>query len=313
MTFLVCGEAVIDLFGSGSARELSFTGFPAGSPFNVCVGLSRLGHKASLLTGISTDAFGRVVIDAMEREGVDWSLAPRTNRPTVLSFVLPMADGSPDYAFYGERGAATEITDAALPSPLPAAVKAIHIGSFPMAVEPAKTAYAALIRREADTRFISLDPNVRPALIGDMGAFAAHFAGLCRSAALIKASTEDLALMHPGEAVGEIAARWRSNGAAVVVITDGLKGASAWTNAGVIDAPTKPVHVVDTVGAGDSFMSGLLAALAERGLLERGKLANASAEHWHDMLGFANAAAGLTCQRRGADPPGREEVERLLR
>lgn len=305
--FVVCGEAVIDLFEDGEAGPMAFRGQAAGSPFNVAVGLARLGAAAALVTGLSRDAFGERLIEAMEREGVDWRLAPRTDRPTILSFVLVKPDGGPDYAFYGEGGADADVRAEAL-APLPAAARALHVGGFPMAVEPAKSAYAALIRREADRLFVSLDPNVRPALVGGMAAFRDHFETLCRSAALVKASTEDLGHLYPGLAPEAAAARWRGLGAGAVVITDGPNGAAAFTAAGRAAASSPQVGVRDTVGAGDSFMAALLWALAERGLLDRARLAAADAAVLSPLLAFANAAAGITCSRRGADPPRRAEV-----
>ncbi len=305
--FLVCGEAVIDFF-QGSSGDLAFRGQPAGSPFNVCVGLARLGQRSALVTGLSKDAFGARLIAAMEREGVEWRLAPRTDRPTILSFILVKPDGGPEYAFYGERGADTAVTADDLAGSLPEAILAVHVGGFPMAVEPAKTAYATLIRREAGKRFISLDPNIRASLTGDMRAFVAHFEGLCPAADLIKASTEDLALMYPGAEPGVIAGRWRDLGVGTVVVTDGPNGATALNGVGRSHAPTKPVSVVDTVGAGDSFMSALLAGLAERGLLGGTALANAAPETLVDLMARANVAAGITCGRRGSDPPTSAEL-----
>jgi fructokinase len=306
--FLICGEAVIDLFQDKAAGEMAFQGQAAGSPYNVAVGLVRLGQQAALITGISRDAFGARLIAGMEREGVDWRLAPRTDRPTILSFVLVKPDGGPEYAFYGERGADTDVTVAGLPTPLPADIRAIHVGGFPMAVEPAKTAYAALIRRESPSRFVSLDPNIRVSLTGDMAVFREHFEGLCASAALIKASSEDLHYLYPAADLKAVAMRWKGLGASTVVITDGPNGASAWNTAGHAFVPTASVKVVDTVGAGDSFMSALLSALAERDLLHRDRLAQTSAETMRAMLAFANSAAGITCTRRGSNPPMRSEL-----
>jgi fructokinase len=184
----------------------------------------------------------------------------------------------------------------------------VHVGGFPMAVEPAKTAYATLIHREAASRFVSLDPNVRVSLTGDMAVFREHFEGLCASAALIKASSEDLHYLYPGVDLKTVALRWKSLGASTVVITDGPDGASAWNAAGHAFAVTAPVKVVDTVGAGDSFMAALLAALAEHELLHRDRLVQTSAETMQAMLAFANRAAGITCTRRGSNPPTRAEL-----
>jgi len=311
--FLVCGEAVIDFFQDPASSGMAFHGQAAGSPFNVCVGLARLGCAAALITGLSRDAFGRRLIEAMEREGVEWRLAPRTDRPTTLAFVLVKPDGGPEYAFYGERGADTDVSESDLASSLPPAVRAIHVGGFPMAVEPSKTAYAALIRREAKRRFVSLDPNVRAALMGDMSAFVDHFETLCPLAALVKASAEDLARMYPGAAPAGIAARWRALGAGAVAITDGPGGASAWNGAGRAHAPTRAAAVVDAVGAGDSFMSALLAGLAARGLVDRAGLAAASPDVLRALMAEANAAAGVTCGRRGSDPPTSAELAAALR
>jgi fructokinase len=306
--FLVCGEAVIDLFQTSAAGGLGFEGQAAGSPFNVCVGLARLGERAALLTGLSNDAFGKRLIAAMESEGVEWRLSPRTDRPTILSFVMVKPDGGPEYAFYGENGADPQVTIATLPTPLPASIRAVHVGGFPMAVEPSKTAYATLIRREAGARFISLDPNVRPKLVGNMAACVSHFESLCASAALIKASSEDLGFMYPGMAPAAVATHWLALGAGMVVITDGPKGATAFSADRQIFAPTHPVQVIDTVGAGDSFMSALLAGLAGHDLLDRDKLASAPDATISSLLVFANRAAGITCTRRGSNPPTRAEI-----
>ncbi len=306
--FLVCGEAVIDLFQDTAAGRMVFQGQPAGSPFNVAVGLARLGQRSALITGLSRDAFGQRLIEAMEREGVEWRLAPRTDRPTILSFVLIKSDGGPEYAFYGEHGADTDVRLIDLPDVLPPAVKAIHVGGFPLAVEPSRSAYAALIQRETARCFVSLDPNIRVSLMGDMVAFRAHFESLCGTAALIKASSEDLGFLYPGHDPLAVARRWAELGTRTVVITDGAKGASLLNRAGTTFVAASSVEVMDTVGAGDSFMAALLAVLAERGLLEDGLLAHTPVDDLAAVLAFANRAAGITCTRRGANPPCRSDL-----
>ncbi len=306
--FLVCGEAVIDFFQDGSDGDLAFSAQPAGSPFNVCIGLARLGHKAALLTGLSRDAFGERLIVAMEREGIEWRLAPRTDRPTILSFVLVKPEGGPQYAFYGERGADTDVSVTGLPDPVPDAIRAVHVGGFPMAVEPAKTAYATLIVRESGQRFVSVDPNIRVALTGDLAAHRAHLEGLLPLLALIKASSEDLGFLYPGMGLEEVAQRWKSMGAGTILITDGPRGALALNEQGMVRVPTEAITPVDTVGAGDSFMSALLANLADQDLLDRQRLAAAPADVMAGLLAFANRAARITCGRRGANPPTRAEI-----
>jgi fructokinase len=305
--FLVCGEAVIDFF-QAKADGLEFAAQPAGSPFNVAIGLRRLGAGASMMTGLSTDAFGRQLIAALEREGVAWDLAPRTERPTILSFVMVKPDGGPEYAFYGENGADLAVPVGAIRWPLPAAIRAVHVGGFPMAVEPARSSYATLIDQAHQGLFVSLDPNVRPSLMGDLDVFRAHFESLCGKAALVKASSEDLHHLYAGSSIAEVATRWRALGLGTAVITDGPNGAFCLNGAGETRVPTMPVAVVDTVGAGDSFMAALLAEVAARDLLDGRRLAAAGAETISPILAFANRAAGMTCMRRGANPPTRAEI-----
>jgi fructokinase len=306
--FLVCGEAVIDLFQNKTADDLTFKAQTAGSPFNVAVGLSRLGCQSTFVTGLSRDPFGQRIIEALSKEGVDWRLAPRTNLPTILSFVLTNDDGVPEYAFYGENGADADVHLSALPSVLPAEITALHIGGFPMAVEPAKTSYTTLLKREAARLFVSLDPNIRIKLIGPIDVYRDHFESLCGTAALIKASTEDIGLLYEGVDAMTIAKRWRALGAGTVVITDGPKGAFAINNHGTILSKAETVHVLDTVGAGDSFMAALLASIKTNALLSRNALAEAPLGKIKSILDFANRAAAITCTRQGSNPPTLTEM-----
>jgi fructokinase len=307
--FLVCGEAVIDLFQDKTTQDLTFKAQSAGSPFNVAVGLSRLGCKATFITGLSRDPFGQRIIEALLKEGIGWSLAPRTNRPTILSFVLINGEGIPEYAFYGDNGADTDVNLTALPNDLPAEISALHIGGFPMAVEPAKTAYATLLKREAARLFVSLDPNIRVKLIGPMDIYRDHFESLCSTASLIKASTEDIRYLYEGVDAVTIAKRWRTLGAGTVVITDGPKGAFTINDRGTVLSKTEAVKVLDTVGAGDSFMSALLASIQDKGLLNRETLAQAPSAEIKSILDFSNRAAAITCTRQGSNPPTLAEIK----
>jgi fructokinase len=320
--FLVCGEAVIDMFQQPDS--FAFTGQVAGSPLNVAVGLARLECPASFMTGLSRDPFGTRIMAALDQENVRYDLAQRTDRPSILSFIMVKPDGGPEYAFYGQNGADFDVYLEAIPAELPKTIRAIHVAGFPMAIEPSKTAYAGLVKREASQRFVSLDPNIRTALMGNMDVFRDHFESLAGSAALIKASTEDIELLYPGvqvESVGSrnveaqsigaltIAKRWRTLGCGTIVITDGAKGAFALNEHGIIQSSTRPVAVVDAVGAGDSFMSALLAGLEDKDLLDKSRLARAPSTIVKQIMDQANTAAGITCTRRGANPPTRAELQ----
>src|SRR5262245_50725600 len=142
--FLVCGEALFDMFvRGGSAAETTLGAVPGGSPFNVALGLTRLGQHAEFFTGLSRDLMGRKLARFMEGEGIGLAYAAEVARPTALSIVELGPDGSPDYAFYGDAPAYGALTPEHLPA-LPASIRAIHIGSIATVLEPTASTLAAL-------------------------------------------------------------------------------------------------------------------------------------------------------------------------
>ena len=306
--FLVCGEALFDLFGVGETASggMRLDARMGGSPFNVAIGMARLGQRAALLTGISTDAFGVRLAEALGREGVSTHYLLRSGRRTTLSVVALDPSGSPSYAFYGVGSSDASITEADLPS-LGADVTGLHLGSYSIAVPPVADAFAALAERERD-RFIALDPNVRPSVEPDMAVWRRRIDALRRHADLIKVSEEDIAALHPGEDPERVATAWTAAGAMAVVLTRGGDEVVVWRGADVLRLMPPPVTVADTVGAGDAFQAALLSSLAADG--DPGAvLRNASAERLHAILERAARAASLTCQRVGADLPRAAELD----
>src|SRR5215470_11823131 len=158
---LVCGEALVDLFIlSEKGTRLAAEAVAGGSPFNVAIGLARLGCPAALCTGLSTDRFGRLLTDVLTREGVNLDYAMRTPRLTTISVVATDREGHPMYSFHGEGTADRNITVADLKPDLAPAIEAITFGSFTLVIEPVAEAYLALAQREAGRRAIFLDPNI---------------------------------------------------------------------------------------------------------------------------------------------------------
>ena len=192
--------------------------------------------------------------------------------------------------------------------PQPAGIECLHFGSFSLAVEPAATTLARLMRRETGARVISLDPNVRPTLVGERTAYVERLEALVRLATVVKVSAADLDWLYPGEPAATVAARWRESGPAVVAVTEGERGAFALAGTVRAEAAGASVEVVDTVGAGDTFQAGLLVRLAELGRLSHDGLAALNEAELADALAFAGRAAAITCTRPGADPPRRAEL-----
>ncbi len=311
---LVCGEALIDLFVAApalaTAAELPAQAIAGGSPFNVAVGLARLGERCGYFGGIGKDGLGGFLLGRLRAENVDTAWVKRSDLPTPLVVVVPGADGHPAYTFPGALCADRDVTARDLPGALPDTVAAIAFGSWPMATEPVGSALLSLAEREAGRRVISLDPNLRPAMAGPLPAWRERFQRFARLATLIKLSREDLHAAWGERADPDaLAAGWLSGGAELVVLTDGGDGAIAYHAAGVVRAPARRVVVVDTVGAGDTFHAALLGWLSESGRLRRGAIAAMTRDEVAALLGFAITAASITCGRRGADLPTRADLQ----
>jgi fructokinase len=306
--FLVCGEALFDLFAEASSGDgLRFDGRIGGSPFNVAIGLARLGRQSALFTGLSTDFLGQRLAAALAADGVVTGFLLRKDVPTTLSLVGLAADGTPSYAFYG-RGAADRSVEVAEIPPMTPEIGVIHFGSYSLVVIPTADAFAALATREARRRLITLDPNVRLNVEPDLEVWRARVQAMAAHADLIKVSGEDLEAMYPGRSVEANAERWLAAGVRLVVVTRGAEGALGFTGRDRVIAAGERVQVVDTVGAGDAFQAALLCALDELGLASRAGLESLDEATLGRCLSFAGCAAAITCSRRGADLPRRREL-----
>jgi fructokinase len=312
MLFASIGEALIDftpLAGLGEAP--AFCMHAGGSPYNVAVGLARCRAQVEYIGKVSRDFFGRFLVTRLAREGVGTRFVTRDAAPTTLAFVA-LEGGVPTFSFYGSGAADTLLRpeDVAHVAEL---VDVLHFGSNGLTTNPAAETILSLAHDARGRRFLSFDPNVRPGLADDGTAYRRRLDRGFRVADLVKLSRADLEWLMPGRAMEDAAAALRGFGAALVVVTLGAAGCYGRWAAGEVRVPALPVDVVDTVGAGDAFASGLLCALGELGLASRPRLERAGADEVGRALRFAVAAAGLTCARAGADPPRRDDIERYVR
>ena len=307
--FLVCGEALFDFFletdrGPGAA---TFDARAGGSPFNVAIGLARLGTASGLVTGLSRDLLGARLVQVLGDEGVSIAYAARTDRPTTISLVGLDAAGVPAYQFYNRQSASGGLKEADLPA-LGTDVSGLHFGSYSLVSPPVADTLAAFARAER-ARFISVDPNIRPTVEPDMDIWRERLAAILPLATLIKISAEDLGLVWPGVRAERFAADYLEAGARMVVVTDGGAAAHAWTATGLSAWVAPPVvNVIDTVGAGDTFQAALISELARDPAGPRSAIEGLDAGQLRAMLDFAARAAAITCARRGADLPRRAEL-----
>jgi fructokinase len=305
---LVCGEALIDLVPVSSTAEPTYVARAGGSLFNVAMGLGRLEAPVGFLGRLSRDPFGRLLRQRLEADGVDCRFVVDGDEPSTLAIVDLESGPEPVYTFHGEGTADRLLRPADLPAELPADVAALQFGSISLLREPGASTYEALMRREHGRRLVGLDPNVRPGLVADRAAYVARLEGWVDLADLVKVSRADLAWLYPGREPDEAAAAWLARGPAVVVVTRGDAGALALHAGGRVEIGGTPVAVSDTVGAGDSFTSGLLAWLASAGRLERDRIRGIGDGELRAALAFADAAASITCTRAGAQPPTLAEL-----
>nr|WP_024757112.1 carbohydrate kinase [Streptomyces exfoliatus] len=298
MSILVIGECVADIVRAPAGSGADDRVHPGGSPANVAYGLARLGRDVTLLTQLGDDPAGRLIADHLKGAGVRLALGGTPTR-------TPSAVVGLD-----ERGRATYTFDIAwsLEGGAPAGEEPghVHIGSIAAVTAPGADAVLAETERHRDRATVSYDPNVRPALMGEHGEAVARVERCVALSDLVKASDEDLAWLYPGESPQAVAARWLALGPAVVLVTLGADGSFALTRRETVTADAHPVSVVDTVGAGDSFMSAVLDTLAGRG---REALEVLDAEQLAGLLRRAGTAAAVTVSRAGAQPPDRAELD----
>jgi fructokinase len=305
---LCCGEMLVDFIPT-IARDGSPALRPAvgGSPGNVAVTLARLDVPAGFVGGFSTDFFGEGITRHLRANNVSTKHVTFLDRPTMLAFVN--LDGEePRYAFYDAEGAARNWRLADMP-PIGQEVEVIHFASLSLIRHPAALEFEALMRREAERRIVSFDPNIRAGLVEDEADYRGRLETFFRHAHVIKLSKADLDWIFPGADPEALAAEWLTHEAQLVLLTRGGDGATVFSRRAKVSRPARPIKVADTVGAGDSMMGGFLAALVDLNSLTRDRLAALGETELAKALDFALSVAASTCSRVGADPPRRSEVK----
>ncbi|MFZ0158390.1 MAG: carbohydrate kinase [Kineosporiaceae bacterium] len=306
---LVVGEALVDIVRQPDGQVAEH---PGGSPANVALGLGRLGRRVALLTRFGTDARGEAIRQRLEASGVRVVEASQTDDPTSTATARLDAAGVASYDFEIDWRLPESVRTLERLGGGEVPAKALHTGSIAAFLQPGGDVVLDLVRAAAGRMTVTYDPNARPRLMGEPGPARERIEQFVSVCDLVKVSDEDLAWLAPGEEPAEVAERWLERGPSVVVLTRGGAGALGLCRAGRADVSAAPITVVDTVGAGDSFMSGLLDHLAGADLLgsERAQaLGEISVRELSAMLDHAVRVSGITCQRAGADPPTRADLD----
>lgn len=309
------GEILFDFLPIERDGEISgFSMHAGGAPYNVAVGLARLGRPVAFVSKVGSDFFGRRLRQAVRAEGIaDRYLPTAEGAPSTLAFVAH-EHGEPAFTFYGDGAADTQLRPEDLPEELFAQAALLHMGGISLLRGSTPVAALHAAERLRGHALISLDPNIRPKLIRDEHAPAyratlEHATALCD---LLKVSAADTEWLAPGVDLEHYAAAQLERGPLLTLLTRGGAGVVALRRQADaierLEVPGFPVQVADTVGAGDTFSAGVLAALSERGVLSRAALAALPADDLRAALRYGAAAAAINCTRVGANPPTKAEV-----
>ncbi|PKQ32959.1 MAG: carbohydrate kinase [Actinobacteria bacterium HGW-Actinobacteria-2] len=302
VTVTVVGEALIDIVIPTFGEPAEHIG---GSPANVAIGLARLGHPTQLATHIGTDARGRRIGEALAAEGVSMVPGSQSAARTPTATARLDVAGVATYEFDLDW----RLDPASLDS---SAAGHFHTGSIAATLAPGGAGVATAMAAARRHSTVSYDPNVRPSLMGspaEVRPVIEHLVGLSD---VVKASEEDLEWLYPGKPLPQVLADWAVLGPALVAVTRGGEDALILVGGELSDRRPLPSAVVDTVGAGDSFMAGLISGLVDGGYLgsaeARERLRFAHFDQLAAAVDRALACAAITVSRAGANPPTRAEL-----
>jgi fructokinase len=300
---VVAGEALIDLIVDPDG---GLAAIPGGGPYNTARTIARLGQEVTFLGRISTDRFGRELRANLARDGVVTDAVIETDDPTTLAVAELDAAGQARYHFYVEGTSAAGLTSTDAAGAMTGSVRALHVGTLGLVLEPIGTTIERLVEGSGPDRLVMLDPNCRPSATPDPAVFRSRIDRIAARADVVKVSDDDLRFLAPDETPDAAIDRLLALGARVVLRTHGSDDVEVRTPTGHATIPVPIVDVVDTVGAGDAFGGGFLASWTRAG---RGRDDLPSMDLICESVRVAVRVAALSCARPGADPPTLAELE----
>ena len=234
---------------------------------------------------------------------VKLDLVLNSNKPTCLAIVSLNENGGASYEFEIDGTATFDFSDSWLPDPSRYKPSVLHIGTLVTVIQPGADVLYDWAMQVAEFAPIVFDPNVRSVVMNDRDKYLAAVERWVAISSVVKVSDDDLAWLYPGQQYADVAGRWISDGAALVVVTRGADGLEGFTADGSVEAPGVKVDVADTVGAGDTVGAIIVEAMIEEGIL------NLTGDTLKAILNRAAIAAGITCSRKGAQPPYKHELK----
>ena len=300
MSIWVCGEVLIDLIPDGSGERVPHVG---GGPANTAKALARLGHEVYFIDGISSDKYGQMSRQELLDDEVKLDLALNSDKPTCLAIVSLNENGGASYEFEIAGTATFDFSASWLPDPSRYKPSVLHIGTLVTVIQPGADVLYDWAMQVAEFAPIVFDPNVRSVVMNDRDKYLAAVERWVAISSVVKVSDDDMAWLYPGQQYADVAKRWINDGAALVVVTRGADGLVGFTAEGSVDVSGVKVDVADTVGAGDTVGAIVVEAIIEKGIL------NLTGDALKAVLNRAAIAAGITCSRKGAQPPYKHELK----
>ncbi len=299
---LVAGEALIDIVHPVDGESSEHVG---GSPANVAVGLSRLDHPTRLATHIGRDERGERITAYLSQRGVTLTEGSDGAHHTPTAEATVDADGVATYEFDLQWQ---------LPQVDLDEIGHVHTGSIAATLDPGGQQVVDLIERARVGATVSYDPNARPSIMGSVRDARQRIEDCIGRSDVVKCSTEDVDWLYDGAPVHEVVREWGRLGPGLVIVTQGGDGAIVHLSESgeTATVPARRVDVKDTVGAGDSFMAGLISGLLDEGLLgstdARARLATTEMTAVQRAVARGVATASYTVVRAGAASPTRADL-----
>lgn len=317
-SLVVCfGEMLIDFVptvsGVSLAEAPAFTKAPGGAPANVAVGIARLGGSSAFIGKVGKDEFGFMLADILKQNKVDNSgMRFDTGARTALAFVTLRADGEREFLFFRNPSADMLLHESELDKNLIEKARIFHYGSISLIDEPCRSAHIAAMKIAKDAGvFLSYDPNLRKQLWPSEKAARDGIMSIWDQADMIKVSEDEITFLTGGDNPYDdnvVMKKLFHPNLKLLIVTEGSEGCRYYTRTFKGRIGSVKVKPVDTTGAGDAFVGGLLNSLASDLSLIKDE------ERLREALHFANACGAVTVTKRGAIPglPTRDEVLQIL-
>jgi fructokinase len=293
----VAGEALIDLISEEAGK---LTPFGGGAGFNVARIVARLGEPCNYLGRLGADQYGEKLARELMDSGAKLTIPGRVNAPTTLALAHLDSAGSAEYRFYVQGTTAVAVSPSDVPTGLFDGCRCLALGGLSIVFEPIRSTLLELVKSAPASVLVLLDPNCRPHAIPDLASYRRTVEHLFQRADIVKVSVEDLGVIRPGSVPVDYAIEVVAQGVCVVVITDGPGPVTIVCRDGLRRIPVPSVNVIDTIGAGDAVVAGLLAWLTRHPDFNP---RTAAVELWTKAVEAALDVAAAVCTAQGATLP----------